>query len=71
MHWFRSKALAARWQEELALLLEEMRRTVRFFLRWRNIWNDRARERERQDEHGAAAYARRYICLNPQPKASV
>ena len=59
VHWFRSKALAARWQEELALLLEEMRRTLRFFLHWRNIWNVRARQREQEDELGAAAYARR------------
>ncbi|KAI0730475.1 hypothetical protein C8Q76DRAFT_613044 [Earliella scabrosa] len=61
VHWFRSKALAARWQEELVLLLEEMRRTLRFFLHWRNIWRARAREREQQDEMGAAAYARRCV----------
>ena len=70
MHWFRSKALAARWQEELVLLLEEMRRSVRFFLRWRNMWNDRARARERQDELGAAAYARRSVCDCPLRSAT-
>lgn len=66
VHWFRSKALAAHWQEELALLLEEMRCTLRFFLHWRNIWLARARERERQDEIGAAAYARRCVLAPPR-----
>ena len=40
-------------------MLEEMRRTLRFFLHWRNIWHARGREREHEDELGAAAYARR------------
>ena len=30
-HWFRMSATAARWEEEKALVPEEMRRTLRFF----------------------------------------
>lgn len=59
VHWFRSRALAARWIEEIALLLEEMRRTVRFFGRSREVWETRARDRDQHNEPGAAAYARR------------
>ena len=61
VHWFHSSARCARWTEELALLEEEMRRTVRFFLFERRRWLRRAAEEDQDGEHGYASYARRYV----------
>ncbi|RPD55070.1 hypothetical protein L227DRAFT_475895, partial [Lentinus tigrinus ALCF2SS1-6] len=59
VHWFRSSALCARWAEELEILEEEMKRTVRFFKYWEERWQSIARARDSEGEYGAAAYARR------------
>ncbi|TBU36639.1 hypothetical protein BD309DRAFT_877998 [Dichomitus squalens] len=59
VHWFRSSAFAARWTEEVNLLKEEMHRTLRFHTYRRDKWNDHTREKERMNNAGAAAYARK------------
>ena len=59
VHWFRSSAQFRRWKEELEILEEEMKRTVRFFMYWERKWLDIARSRDAEGEDGAAAYARR------------
>ncbi|PSR90759.1 hypothetical protein PHLCEN_2v4819 [Hermanssonia centrifuga] len=60
VHWFRVNAVKDRWSEEAALLEEEMRRTVRFFRFQHHQWLDRSRRREREGEHGHAAYAKKH-----------
>ncbi|TFK79155.1 hypothetical protein K466DRAFT_456260, partial [Polyporus arcularius HHB13444] len=42
VHWFRSSALYTRWKEELDIVEEEMKRTVRFFMYWERRWLDLA-----------------------------
>lgn len=59
VHWFRSSALCNRWSEEVRLLEEEMRRTLRFFGYFREKWDEIAREQEQAAELGRAAYARK------------
>ncbi|KAI1785592.1 hypothetical protein LXA43DRAFT_899410 [Ganoderma leucocontextum] len=59
VHWFRSSAVHARWEEEVYLLAEEMRRTFRFHAYQRDQWNAHAREMDTSQESGAAAYARK------------
>ncbi|TFK79239.1 hypothetical protein K466DRAFT_505889, partial [Polyporus arcularius HHB13444] len=60
VHWFRSSAQYARWKEEVDILLEEMRRTIRFFVFWERWWLARAQVKEDTGERGEAAYDRRY-----------
>ena len=52
-------ALHARWSEERALVLEEMRRTVRFFKYNQHWWLLEGERREAVGLDGAAAYARK------------
>ena len=59
VHWFRSSAVHTRWEEEVRLLEEEMRRTLRFYAYHRAQWEDRAQNRTQAQEYGAAAYARK------------
>ncbi|KAH9849133.1 hypothetical protein C2E23DRAFT_738021 [Lenzites betulinus] len=59
VHWFRSSATQRRWKEEVCLLQEEMRRSVRFFTYHRQRWTAIAAERDRTSNAGAAAYARK------------
>ena len=59
MHWFRSRALCARWNEEIRLLIEEMRRTIRFFAHFRRHWTTIADGYELEGESGPAAHARK------------
>ena len=59
VHWFRSSAVHTRWEEEVRLLEEEMRRTLRFHAYHRAQWEDRAQNRTEAQEYGAAAYARK------------
>ncbi len=61
VHWFRSSALRARWQEEVRLLAEEMTRSVRFFGFQRRVWDIRAHARDATGDAAAAAYARKYV----------
>ncbi|TBU25756.1 hypothetical protein BD311DRAFT_780148 [Dichomitus squalens] len=67
VHWSRSKATHTRWCEEVELLKEEMRRTVRFFCYHRDKWERTARTEDADKNAGAAAYARkqahRYVRL--------
>ncbi|PCH36136.1 hypothetical protein WOLCODRAFT_81581, partial [Wolfiporia cocos MD-104 SS10] len=59
VHWFRSRARCACLTEEVELLEEEMRRTVRFFLFQRQQWLRRVTEENQAGEHGYANYARK------------
>ncbi|KAI9062143.1 hypothetical protein FKP32DRAFT_1574418 [Trametes sanguinea] len=59
VHWFRSSALKKRWHEELRLLEEEMRRSLKFFSHHRRRWLDVAEKRDSDGNRGGAAYARK------------
>ncbi|KAH9911315.1 hypothetical protein B0H21DRAFT_704746, partial [Amylocystis lapponica] len=62
VHWFRRSALRTRWHEELLLVEEEMRRTLRFFGHWKVQWARTAAAHEREERVGSdarAAFARR------------
>ncbi|PIL28435.1 hypothetical protein GSI_08469 [Ganoderma sinense ZZ0214-1] len=67
VHWSRSSATHTRWYEEVQLLMEEMKRTVRFFHYYRYQWETTMRREEDAGNAGAAAYARkqahRYVRL--------
>ncbi len=60
VEWAKMKARVERWDEESALLVEEMRRVVTF-LRWKcTWWSSRASSRDSDDiriRHGASAFA--------------
>ena len=58
VHWFRSSAFCTRWSEEVQLLKEEMRRTLRFHAYKRDQWVAHTRDGESASP-GAAAYARK------------
>ncbi|OCH89243.1 hypothetical protein OBBRIDRAFT_804820 [Obba rivulosa] len=58
VHWFRRHALCARWSEETLLLEEEMRRTLRFFWYWLQLWLKKGESEEGLERPGHAAYAR-------------
>ena len=50
-----------RWKEEVRLLEEEMRRTLRFHAFHRDQWETHARKKVGSQELGAAAYARKCV----------
>ena len=54
-------ALRSRWSEEVRLLEEEMRRTVRFYKWNKRDWEVTAEIRENEKLQGAAAYARKCV----------
>ncbi|THG98302.1 hypothetical protein EW026_g3863 [Hermanssonia centrifuga] len=56
VHWFRTSALKERWYEQILLVQEEMRRTVRFFKYYEDDWTVAA---ESSKCRGRAAYARK------------
>lgn len=65
-HWARCQARAERYEEEVQLTLEEMRRTLEFFRwksrRWLTLGDARAKSNTPPDpqvEHGLRAYAHR------------
>ena len=60
VHWFRMSALKSRWEEEAALVVEEMKRTVRFFKFNQDSWLEVGDESEEAGHLGRAAYARKY-----------
>ncbi|EJU00674.1 hypothetical protein DACRYDRAFT_108741 [Dacryopinax primogenitus] len=57
--WWRTKAKADRWAEEEELTREEMRRTLKSYTFWRDIWCQKAASvgQSTQIERGRAAYA--------------
>ena len=61
VHWFRMRALLARWTAETETLQEEMFRTVTSYRRHGERWEERAREERAAGRLGAAAYAGRYV----------
>ncbi|KAJ7164597.1 hypothetical protein C8R43DRAFT_1122474 [Mycena crocata] len=67
VEWCRAKARKVRWEEEVLLLREEMRRVLRY-LEWQRDWW-LARKEVRQDEspelrHGLEVYARRHAAMH-------
>ncbi|KAI0640393.1 hypothetical protein C8Q79DRAFT_921614 [Trametes meyenii] len=60
-HWFRHRALCARWEEEVNCRLEEMWRTQTFFAYQEEWWLTRATALEKGDCRGSAVTARRYV----------
>jgi len=69
VEWAKSRARAARWTEEVLLLLEEMRRILEFQEQKANCWRTRAHLRSSEPDHlqhGLAAYAERQAVLHEQ-----
>ncbi|KAJ7838429.1 hypothetical protein B0H13DRAFT_2367453 [Mycena leptocephala] len=66
VEWCRAKARKVRWEEEVLLLREEMRRVLRY-LEWEaESWSARASTRENESpelRHGLAAYALRHAAM--------
>ncbi|KAI0346486.1 hypothetical protein BDW22DRAFT_1462017 [Trametopsis cervina] len=58
VHWCRSTATVERWQEELEVVDEEMKRTIRFFDYHVGLWEARVNARL-NDGPGSAEYARK------------
>ncbi|KIP12369.1 hypothetical protein PHLGIDRAFT_113846 [Phlebiopsis gigantea 11061_1 CR5-6] len=59
VHWFRMSALKSRWWEEVEVVQEEMRRTVRFFKFSEDEWLQRGEREEEAGFEGGASYARK------------
>ena len=59
VYWFRARASAARWHEEIQILREEMRRTLRFFKQEREGLQAIAEAEKRKGNLGRAAYSMR------------
>lgn len=59
VHWFRKRALRARWWEEQRLTIEEMTRTVRFFKWHKRDWEVIAERYDDDGKAGRAAHARK------------
>ncbi|KAI0050137.1 hypothetical protein FA95DRAFT_686892 [Auriscalpium vulgare] len=59
VYWFRRHSLQGRWQEELLLVEEEMRRIVRFFDYYITSWGKTAAKHDGDGTPSLAAYARR------------
>lgn len=66
MEWCKARARAHRWEEEVLLLREEMRRVLAFF-EWQAGWWDKQGARRQFVSHefteGALAYAHRQATL--------
>ncbi|KAG2127943.1 hypothetical protein DEU56DRAFT_872715 [Suillus clintonianus] len=73
IEWCKARARAMRWEEEVALLREEMRR-IGAFLRWEaRRWDERRNEvvpTDAEHEDGCVAYAHRQAHLRMQLAAS-
>lgn len=66
IEWAKSRARSLRYQEEVQIVAEEMKRTLRFFVWKANTWRERATARENiSPEHaeGLLAYAERQISI--------
>lgn len=59
VHWFRMSALKSRWEEEAHVVVEEMKRTVRFFKFQQDHWLQEGDKHEDCNSLGHAAYARK------------
>ncbi|KAF6744519.1 hypothetical protein DFP72DRAFT_993376 [Ephemerocybe angulata] len=76
VEWAKSRARAARYHEEVKIVREEMRRTIRFFTWKENEWYSRAEAKGMQEgvdeayREGLRAYAKRQgaICLGLRRK---
>lgn len=72
IEWCKSRARARRWSEEVALLLEEMRR-VTAFLEWQAAWwetQDRALvESDCVQREGLSAYCQRQASIRQEMRA--
>ena len=64
VQWFRASASKARWEEEVRILEEEMKRSVRFYMYHKRWWERKAREEERLVRLGHAATAWRYVAIS-------
>ena len=71
--WAKSKARVDRWDEEVQLVREEMRRVLAF-LEWKACWWDRQREAQLSVtydiQEGAHAYAAKQAHVNRALTAS-
>ncbi|EKM57428.1 uncharacterized protein PHACADRAFT_192577 [Phanerochaete carnosa HHB-10118-sp] len=61
IHWFRMSALKARWEEEVAVVHEEMARTVRFFKFHQHFWLDVGEKHDESEMRGHGAYAQKSV----------
>ena len=59
VHWFRMSALKSRWEEEMSVVIEEMKRTVRFFKFHHDVWLQKGVSFDREGLGSTAAYARK------------
>lgn len=59
VHWFRISALKSRWEEEAEVVVEEMKRTIRFFKFQQDHWLLEGDAHEDSGLLGHAAYARK------------
>ncbi|GJE92976.1 hypothetical protein PsYK624_091350 [Phanerochaete sordida] len=59
VHWFRTSATKSRWEEEYGAVLEEMRRSTRFYKFKHHEWLDAGDSQEAAGNAGHAAYARK------------
>ncbi|KIP01467.1 hypothetical protein PHLGIDRAFT_123325 [Phlebiopsis gigantea 11061_1 CR5-6] len=59
VHWFRMSALKSRWEEEAHVVIEEMKRTIRFFKFQQDHWLQEGDKHEKHKCLGHAAYARK------------
>ena len=64
VQWFRASASKSRWEEEVRILEEEMKRSVRFYMYYKRWWERRAREEEKLVRLGRAATAWRYVLVS-------
>ena len=63
VEWFRFSAKTTRWKEEVNILIEEIKRTQRFFLHYHYKWKNISRRCEGSSvENGMASFAAR--CVN-------
>ena len=64
VEWFRFSAKATRWEEEVIILEEEIKRTQRFFLYRTREWKDISDSCGTGAlEQGMSAYAARFVYI--------
>ncbi|KAI0037315.1 hypothetical protein FA95DRAFT_1507090, partial [Auriscalpium vulgare] len=64
LEWFKTRARATRWMEEILHLVEEMRRTPETFKHWAREWGHRASARPDVPTdlaQGLSAYALKHV----------
>jgi hypothetical protein len=60
VQWFRARAQMERWEEEVEIVEEEFRRTVRSFEKMASVWNELG-VRSMQEGHAAYAFLKAHI----------